>query len=332
MLRTIETEDYTLRIATFNLETLDLAPDGEAAFARRAAVLAPQLDRLRADVLCLQEVNGQHVAGQAARRLVALERLLGQTSYSDFHVTGGSGPPKKPIADVHNLVIVSRWPARSCEAVRHRFVPPLPYHALTATPEAASQLTLQWDRPLLHAVFDLPSARALHVVNLHLRSPLAAPIPGGKLSADRWGSLAGWAEGYFAATMKRSGQALEARLLAEQIFDAEAEALIAVCGDLNAGEDETPARILEAGVEQSGNVALAGRAFEALELRLPEARRYTLRHGERRRMLDHIFCSAALAARCTAVEVDNAGLADETAMADDDPHSNHAPLVAEFDL
>src|SRR3546814_9152159 len=75
----------TMRIATFNLESLDLAPGAEAAFARRAAVLRPQLEALRADILCLQEVNGQHVAGESGRALTALERLLAKTRYDGYH-------------------------------------------------------------------------------------------------------------------------------------------------------------------------------------------------------------------------------------------------------
>ncbi len=55
-----------MRIATFNLESLDL-PLGE-----RAAVLRPALARLDADILCLQEVNGQHAPGQRGRRLVGV--------------------------------------------------------------------------------------------------------------------------------------------------------------------------------------------------------------------------------------------------------------------
>jgi endonuclease/exonuclease/phosphatase family metal-dependent hydrolase len=321
-----------MRIATFNLESLDLAPGGEAAFAQRAAVLGPQLDRLQADILCLQEVNGQHVAGSPGRELTALRRLLDDTACRRFHLVAGAGEGGKGVAAAHNLVILSRWPARHVELLRHRLVPPLTYRSVTAAPAEARDLTLEWDRPLLHAVIDLPSGGPLHVINLHLRSPLAAPIPGQKLSAQSWGSLAGWAEGYFAATLKRSGQALEARLLVERLFDAEPQALIAVCGDLNAGEEETPARILQARVEDSGNPALADRALEALEGRLPEARRFTVLHGGHRRMLDHILCSAALAATCSAVEADNEGLPDETRMAGDDPHSNHAPLVAEFDI
>ncbi len=168
-----------MRIATFNLESLDLSLQGEAAFQRRAALLAPQLDRLCADVLCLQEVNGQHLRGQSARKLIALERLLTDTVYRDFHVFAAGGASEKPITDVHNLAIVSRWPARRTEVLHHRLVPPLSYRSVTATPAQARELTLTWDRPLLYAVFDLPSGRALHVMNLHLRSPLAAPIPGG---------------------------------------------------------------------------------------------------------------------------------------------------------
>jgi len=328
-----------MRIATFNLESLDLPAGGEDAFARRAAVLRPQLEALRADILCLQEVNGQHVAGQKGRRLTALERLLAETGYDGYHVVAsparGADPSKGSrggVADVHNLVILSRRPPRQSEALRHRLVPPLPYHSLTGEPEAARGLSLEWDRPLLHAVFETPAGAALHVLNLHLRSPLASPIPGQKLAADRWRSIAGWAEGYFAATLKRSGQALEARLLVERIFDEDPAALIAVCGDLNAGEEETPARILLARPEDSGNEALAGRALEALESRLPADSRFTVIHAGRRRMLDHILCSPALAARCRAIVADNERLPDEVSMAEDEPRSNHAPLVAEFEL
>ena len=42
--------------ATFNLENLDQRP-GSAALDRRIEVLGPQLSRLDADVLCLQEVR-----------------------------------------------------------------------------------------------------------------------------------------------------------------------------------------------------------------------------------------------------------------------------------
>ena len=58
-----------MRIATFNLESLDLPPKARVPLEVRAEMLCPALERLQADVLCLQEVNGQHTAGQSVRRL-----------------------------------------------------------------------------------------------------------------------------------------------------------------------------------------------------------------------------------------------------------------------
>jgi endonuclease/exonuclease/phosphatase family metal-dependent hydrolase len=80
-----------LRLATFNIENLDVAPKSEAAFQARAAVLRPALDRIAADILCLQEVNGQHVPGATERRLVALELLLKGTRYKAYQRAATSG-------------------------------------------------------------------------------------------------------------------------------------------------------------------------------------------------------------------------------------------------
>jgi len=54
-----------LRIATFNLENLDDKPGQKPTFDERIALMRPQLLRLNADILCLQEVNGQEVPGHA---------------------------------------------------------------------------------------------------------------------------------------------------------------------------------------------------------------------------------------------------------------------------
>jgi mRNA deadenylase 3'-5' endonuclease subunit Ccr4 len=48
----------TLRIATFNLEEF-VDPKNPTSLDTRVEVMRPQLLRLRADVLCLQEVNSQ---------------------------------------------------------------------------------------------------------------------------------------------------------------------------------------------------------------------------------------------------------------------------------
>ena len=72
-----------LRIATFNLENFDdLGPTGQPTLAERIALMRPQLERLRADVLCLQEVNTQEVNG--LRTFAALEQLIAGTAYATF--------------------------------------------------------------------------------------------------------------------------------------------------------------------------------------------------------------------------------------------------------
>ena len=46
----------SLRIATFNLESLDRQASDDRRYERRVAALRPLVERLRADVLCLQEI------------------------------------------------------------------------------------------------------------------------------------------------------------------------------------------------------------------------------------------------------------------------------------
>jgi endonuclease/exonuclease/phosphatase family metal-dependent hydrolase len=326
----------TLRVATFNLESLDDRPDLTPPLEARIAALRPQLLRLEADVLCLQEVNGQRPPGGGPRRLLALDRLLAGTSYEGFHRAASSrvsdpGEGAARGADaVHNLVILSRAPILAVEELRHHLVDPPRYRPRTAKPPLAGPRAVEWDRPILGASIALTGGRRLHVVDLHLRAPLAAPVPGQKRSSLTWNSVAGWAEGFFLATMKRAGQALETRLFIERIFDREPDALIAVCGDFNAEERQTPLRTIRGDVGDTGNAALAPRALVPLERTLPESQRFSVVHGGRRQMLDHLLVSPALLAGYRHVEVYNEGLADE--LTDAGPDSHHAPLVAEFEL
>jgi exonuclease III len=63
-----------LRIATFNVENLDDKPSLKPTLSERIALMRPQLIRINADILCLQEVNGQKEQGPA--RLQVLEKFL----------------------------------------------------------------------------------------------------------------------------------------------------------------------------------------------------------------------------------------------------------------
>jgi endonuclease/exonuclease/phosphatase family metal-dependent hydrolase len=321
-----------MRLATFNMESLDLGP--QVPLEARIAVLRPILERIAADILCLQEVNGQHVPGTPERRLVALDRLLDGTRYAGFERAATTGPSGHGVASVHNLVTLSRFPIGERREVRHRRVAPLRHGYLTGTARGAGPQAIEFDRPLLVCAIELPGGVRLDVVNLHLRASRASAVPGEKLTSRQWRSTSGWAEGYFLSAFKRMAQALELRLLVEELLDEDEERPIAIAGDFNAEDHETPLRLVAAAAEETGNAELATRSLVVLDRAIPSERRWSVRHRGRREMLDHIVASPALARHLRAVEVHNDTVADETS-ADAQAGiagSSHAPVVAELGL
>ncbi|HXK54394.1 MAG TPA: endonuclease/exonuclease/phosphatase family protein [Hyphomicrobiales bacterium] len=324
-----------MRLATFNLESLGSNAAGSAPLDERIAALKPQLERLDADILCLQEVNGQRPDNARPRDLIALRRLLDATIYRGHHMISTHGARKDAVSDLHNLVILSRYPITASEELRHRLVDPPLYRARTAEPAEETPQPVQWDRPLLHATLELPGGRVLHVVNLHLRAPLAAPVAGQKSGPFAWHSVEGWAEGFFIAAMKRLGQAVEVRRLADALFNQDPDALIAVTGDFNAEDRASALRIAVGSQDDTGNGALAGAMLIPVDRNLAADRRYSVTHHGRPQMLDHILVSRSLLAALRSVDVHNEVLFDELigpARIDAPPGSFHAPLVAEFAL
>lgn len=321
-----------LRIATFNLENLDDSPRTGGDFERRIAALRPTLQAIDADILCLQEVNARRERKDTDRTFGALDRLLAGTGYAEFHrahSTRSGGPSAGMPLDRHNLVTLSRLPIRATRSMHHDLV-----HRMTYRGPAAGALRVEWDRPILVTEHVL-GPQILYVINLHLRAPLASAIPGGKSPARGWVSSAAWAEGFFVSAVKRSGQALEARLAADAILNGDPNALLVVAGDLNADAFEMPMRLLQGPAEEEGNPALAARALTAVEQRVPAAERFTAIHAGRRMLVDHILVSAPLAAAVRDVRILNAGVHDDMAggtFAPPPAGSFHGAIVAVFDL
>ena len=206
----------SLRLATFNVENLDDKPGELPLLADRIAVMRPQLTRLRADVLCLQEVNGQERTGQP-RTLLALEKLIQGTPYETYHVshtvtTGGEA------YDVRNLVVLSRFLITASQQIKNTLAPKPRYRKVTAIPAESDAEDIGWERPILYVTLDLGENRTLHLINVHLKSKIPSDISGQKINQYTWRTVAGWAEGYFISSMKRVGQALEVRILIDRIF------------------------------------------------------------------------------------------------------------------
>ncbi len=324
-----------MRLATFNVESLDLPPKSKVPIEVRAEALRPALARLDADVLCLQEVNGQHVPDRPERVLVALDHVLEGTPYAGYHRVSTSGPDGLGVADVHNVVTLSRWPIRAAREILHALVPSPQYQLVTAVPPALAPEPIVFDRPLLLVDVELPGGKLLTVINLHLRAPLAAVIPGQKQSAFVWKSIGGWAEGYFLSAVRRAGQALELRLLLEELFAADPHRLIAVAGDFNAEDHDTPLRIAIGAEEDTGNGALSPHSLVLLDRAIPADKCWSVLHHGRPQMLDHILVSRALYGHFREIEVHNETLGDELVgfgKGTRSAASYHAPMVAEFAL
>jgi endonuclease/exonuclease/phosphatase family metal-dependent hydrolase len=319
------------RLATFNLENLDADGAGGLTLDERASILRPQLNRLRADILCLQEVNARELP-DGSRDVAHLDRLIEGTPYAGFARAVSEGVHGTPL-DKHNLVVLSRFPIARVGQVRHDFVPPPSLCRVTGE-GAPAEAALAWDRPAQQVTIALDEATRLHLFNLHLRSRLASMIPGAKTGAFSWASAGAWAEGAFHSAVKRTGQALEVRLAVERLFDADHDALIAIAGDLNAEADEVAVEILRADTDNVGNAHLADRALALLHGRGDEASNVSMLFHGRRLRPDQILVSRALLGWYRELEVHNELLHDESvALATQAPsaESYHAPVVAAFE-
>lgn len=323
----------SLRIATFNLENFDDGIDVQPPLAERISIMRPQLERVAADIVCFQEVHSQDAAD--SRVLSALDELLSGTSYAGFDrqttlTTSGR------LYERRNLVTLSRFPIVGTEIIRDSAGPRPSYQMATADPPDPEARPLEWERPMLYTQVDLGSGRLLHLVNLHLKSKLATTIPGRKIDQFTWQTVSAWAEGSFISSMKRVGQALQARLLIDGIFDAQGvDSLIALAGDFNAEADEVSFKAICGPVEETGNPAHAGRVMIPCENNIPDTARYSLLHLGKGQMLDHIVVSRSLLRYFRGAEIHNEALPDESGAFRQDtkfPESDHAPVVAVFDL
>ena len=324
---------HRLRIATFNVENLGDASEPEASLDERVRLLRPPLLRLRAEILCLQEIDSQRQSSKKDRALEAMEALLAGTPYAAFHRATTVSRATGGIRDKHNLVTLSRAPIQEQRQIFHDLVSPPRCRLATVGADDDAEQQIEWDRPFLYVAIRLDCGRTLHLLNVHLRAPRAAFLPGQKTSARTWRTMSAWAEGFFLAAVKRAGQALEVRLLVDQLFDNDNDALIVVCGDFNADAHEVPVRTVRGDEEDAGNPHLILRTLVPVERSLAHSRRFSVVHHGRPQMFDHLLVSRPLLAWYRGVEIHNEALGDELITPNavhGSPESYHAPVVAEF--
>lgn len=142
-----------MRFATFNIENLDdqdVDPERDAPFSERVKILRPMLERLRADVICIQEVHGQDVDDEP-RQLRALETLLVGTRYHGYSLSSTTLKGKPDVERFRNLVVASD-PSYDVEEVReiqNTLVNPPEYSRVTASGDQ-NPMAVKWARPTLY--------------------------------------------------------------------------------------------------------------------------------------------------------------------------------------
>jgi len=198
-------------VATWNLENFDedkFDDDGKLkgpSFEERVKIIAPALERLRADVICLQEINGQERQGQP-RSLIALRDLLDRTRYKQFKLLSTTLVGKPDVYDERNLVIAYRpdFKLTKTRQIKHddRVLPSKPVYKIATVPNSQAR-EYSWERPLFYGEFETPSGDRLHIINVHFKSKLPADIHGQKISKFVWKSAGGWAEGFFISSIQR---------------------------------------------------------------------------------------------------------------------------------
>jgi endonuclease/exonuclease/phosphatase family metal-dependent hydrolase len=326
-----------MKIATFNVENLDdKADDKNPSLDVRGPFLRAMLNRADADIICLQEVHGQelpdHTATHPDRELSALDAVLAGTDYAAYERVTTKTSDNVPY-DKRNLVILSRYPIGDVQQYKNDYIEKLRYRKVTAIPPETDAKDLIWERPILHAQIEHPQLGKLHVINLHLKSRLPSTITGQKKDAYSWKSASGWAEGYFLSSIKRVGQALEARILIDKIFDAAPDAKIIVCGDFNSEPGEVPVEAICGRVENTDNADLRARVMIPCSRGIPASVRFSHIHHGQGNLLDHMLISQSLLSNFQQAAIFNENLHDESLPFSFDtkyPESDHAPFVATF--
>ncbi|MEO1009790.1 MAG: endonuclease/exonuclease/phosphatase family protein [Bacteroidota bacterium] len=330
-----------MRIATFNIENLDDAPvpedrkDKDPSFEQRLSILRPQLQRLKADILCLQEVHGQDM-DDGPRELRALKKLLEGTMYEGYQIQTTHLKGKADVEKFRNLVTLIHPEyafEREVREIRNDYVEKPAYKYATGT-DKGNIKDIGWNRPILYSTVRLPNGTRLHIINAHFKSKNPTRVAGEGPEDFKWKTVAGWTEGFFLSSMKRVGQALETRIFIDTLFHADSKANIVICGDINAETEEVPMQALRGEVEDTGNPALNDRIMYPLEHTVPEPSRFTLYHHGRKNLLDHLLVSQNLLGAYRGSEIHNEIVRDESrAFAYDIkfPSSDHAPIIAEFD-
>lgn len=306
----------TLSLATFNLKDFfePLAEEPQDLFEERLSVLGSLVARADADVIAFQEVG-------SAEALVRLFAKVGHAGY--LHPFVGSADRR----GIRNAV-VSRIAVERAE-VHVATELPFPTFAAGDAPPYPGRLPLR--RGIVEIRIEPPGFGAVHVFGCHLKSRRAVPLADDAGYPVAAATIRERGEAELRSLVQRAAEALYVRRLVDERLAADADAQIAILGDLNDQPDSLPVRIIR-GV--AGGAAANGQGvLYGCEELVDASRRFSVLHGGLRQQIDHVLVSERLRAKAVAAEFLNESLREHVSFADDGPKtvdSDHAPFVVRF--
>jgi predicted extracellular nuclease len=207
---------------------------------------------------------------------------------------------------------------------------------VTAFPvETAKEIS--WERSILYVQVQVQvqvhNIGLVHVLNLHLKSRIGSNVNGQKSNNYTWKSAAGWAEGYFLSSIKRAGQALETRMLVDEIFSRTSDAQIVVCGDFNTEPGEVPVEAICGRVENTGNPDLRASVLLPCSSAIATSIKFSHLHHGKGNLLDHMLISQSMYQLFVKADIFNENLLNESLPFTSDikyPESDHVPFLTTF--
>jgi endonuclease/exonuclease/phosphatase family metal-dependent hydrolase len=311
-------------VATWNLENLfrpgtEFGPSDQAAYEAKLGSLAGTINEVAPDVLAVQEVGDPVALADLAGLLDGDWQIETSTVFEPDHPIRVGVMSKLPLSDVEQI---SRFPAP---------LAPVQVDDDGSTIDAMGRGAL--------GVRVTAGAHRIDVVACHLKSKLLT-FPGGRFQPHDEGERARFAA---YALYRRAAEAVTVRRQADVLLDGRGdERAVIVLGDFN--DEELAATTLILPGPPGSEIGTAG--FDRpdrgdpwrlwnLAAQIPEDRRFTRIYRGRRELIDHIFVSRALVIPLPAVDTGDIrppSITELPSARRDDAGSDHAPVVARFEL
>ncbi|MDH3349210.1 MAG: hypothetical protein OEM02_14055 [Desulfobulbaceae bacterium] len=323
-----------MKIASFNVGDLD-RNIGFSELHDRIKLLRPQLTRLSADILCLQDVHGWEREG-GSRDILGVKELIATTQYEtyDIAVTTNNGGE---VYDEGNLVVLSRYPIIKQKQYRNAFMDKILSRTMDANKENNVSVDenefrrRSWESPILHVTVESDSG-FLHVVNVQMKSSGFANSARSKNSFE-YKTVNRWAEGYFLSSMKRVGLALEVRCLVDALLEKDPEAFVMVSGDINGEQRCIDAESLTGAVKNQLNDVTRWRQLIPYSESIPLQVKCSHFTKNKVGSLGHLVSLNPLLSYYHSSEIQNILLRDESiafGTGQKGPEADHTPNVVGF--